>query len=201
MGIIDKIYIQKFHESKIEKYGSGNAQSLGWFSKESQLKKFDILTEIGDLNNSSVLDIGCGNGDLCDYLNKKYTGVNYTGIDFIKNFLDNAIEQNKQHANTKFYRGDFMSGELPTADYIFACGSLNYKNSDPDFVFKAIVRLYQYCKIGFGFNLLNETTNQEGILTGYSTEIITNYCKTLSPFIELKTGYEDGDFTVLVWKS
>lgn len=201
LGIIDKIYIQKFHESKIEKYGSDNAQSLGWFSKESQLKKFDILTEIGDLNNSSVLDIGCGNGDFCGYLNEKYKGVQYSGIDFIDTFLDNAIEQNKHYANTKFYHGDFMNGELPPADYVFACGSLNYKNSDPDFIFKAISRLYQHCKIGLGFNLLSETMNIDGILMTYSPDTIQDYCKTLSPLVELKRGYEEGDFTVIIEKS
>lgn len=201
MGIIDKIYIQKFHESKIEKYGSDNAQSLGWFSKESQLKKFDILTGIGNLNNSSILDIGCGNGDLCGYLNERYTGIQYTGIDFIENFLDNAIEQNKQYANTKFYHGDFMSGELPPADYVFACGSLNYKNSDPDFVFKAISRLYKHANKALGFNLLCKTLNPDGILMTYSPDVIQNYCKTLSALVELKTGYEDGDFTVIIEKS
>ena len=61
--MLDKLYIQKFHEDKIEKYGSESAKSLAWFSEEDQLKRFEILAEIGDLNNCSVLDIGCGNGD------------------------------------------------------------------------------------------------------------------------------------------
>lgn len=201
MGILDELYIRKFHESKFEQYGSDNSRSLGWFSEEGQLKRFEILSQIGDLNNRSVLDVGCGNGDLCRYLNEKYKNVQYSGIDFISTFLDNAIELNRNYPDTKFYQGDFMSGELPEADYVFACRSLNYKNSDPDFIFKAISRLYQHCKIGFGFNLLSETTNQDGILATYPPAIIENYCKTLSSNIVLNTDYEKGDFTIMIYKN
>jgi hypothetical protein len=51
--MLDKLYIQKFHEDKIEKYGSESAQSLAWFSEEEQLKRFEILTQIGNLNDKS----------------------------------------------------------------------------------------------------------------------------------------------------
>ena len=43
--MLDNLYIQKFHEDKIEKYGSESAQSLAWFSEEDQLKRFQILTQ------------------------------------------------------------------------------------------------------------------------------------------------------------
>lgn len=201
MGVIDELYIRKFHESKFEKYGSDNSHSLGWFSTESQLKRFEILSQIGDLNNKSILDIGCGNGDLCRYLNENFKNIQYSGIDLIPAFLDNAIKLNENYPNTKFYRGDFMSGELPEADYVFACGSLNYKNSDPDFIFKAVTRLFNHSKIAFGFNLLSETTNPNGILITYSPEIITNQCKTLSRNVTLKTDYEKGDFTIMLYKT
>jgi SAM-dependent methyltransferase len=198
---LDKLYIKKFHEAKIEKYGSANAQSLGWFSKESQLKRFDMLTGIGDLNNSSVLDIGCGNGDLCYYLSQKFTNVNYSGIDLVDAFLNNAIELNKHCASATFYSGNFMDDGLPVADYVFACGSLNYKSSDPDFIYKAISGLYKHCNIAFGFNLLSETINPDGILAAYSPQLIIDHCKTLSSNVILRTGYEEGDFTIWICRS
>lgn len=198
--MLDKLYIKKFHEDKIEKYGSESAQSLAWFSQNDQLKRFEILTQIGDLNNCSVLDIGCGNGDLCYYLSQHYTNFSYHGIDMIAAFLDNAIEKNKDVSSAAFYLGDFMQGTLPVVDYILVSGSLNYKNNDPDFIFKTIAHLYIHCNIALGFNLLSKTVNPDGILMAYVPKIISDFCKTLSDTVVVKENYIENDFTVMVYK-
>ncbi|MEO8535250.1 MAG: class I SAM-dependent methyltransferase [Flavobacterium sp.] len=199
--MLDNLYIQKFHEDKIEKYGSGNAQSMAWFSEEDQLKRFDILAQTGDLNQTSILDIGCGNGDLCQYLSKIFSDFSYHGIDIMPAFLDNAIEKNKDFRNARFYLGDFMQGTLPIADYVLASGSLNYKNSHPDFIFNAIAHLYAHCNKGLGFNLLSKTVNPDGILMAYSPETIVDYCKTLSKTVLLKEAYVENDFTIIMYKT
>jgi ubiquinone/menaquinone biosynthesis C-methylase UbiE len=197
--MLDNLYIQKFHEDKIEKYGSDSAQSLAWFSEEEQLKRFEILTQIGDLNDKSILDIGCGNGDLCCYLSQHFMNFSYHGIDILPTFLDNAIEKTKDFANATFYLGDFMQGTLPVLNYVLVSGSLNYKNSDPDFIFKAISRLYAHCNMALGLNLLSKTVNPEGILMAYAPKTITDFCKTLSNTV-VKENYCEGDFTVMVYK-
>lgn len=198
--MLDKLYIQKFHEDKIEKYGSESAQSLAWFSEEDQLKRFEVLAQIGDLNTNSILDIGCGNGDLCYYLSQHFKDFSYHGIDMIATFLDNAIEKNKDVSTATFYLGDFMQGTLPIVDYVLVSGSLNYKNSDPDFIFKAITHLYAHCNIALGFNLLSKTVNPNGILMAYSPKTITDFCKTLSNTVVVKENYVENDFTVMVYK-
>ncbi|NHN24913.1 class I SAM-dependent methyltransferase [Flavobacterium jejuense] len=198
--MLDKLYIQKFHEDKIEQYGSESAQSLAWFSEKDQLKRFEILAQIGNLNTKSILDIGCGNGDLCYYLSQHFTNFSYHGIDMIATFLDNAIEKNKDIPNATFYLGDFMQGNLPITDYILVSCSLNYKNSDSDFIFKAITHLYAHCNIALGFNLLSKTLNPNGILMAYYPKTITDFCKTLSNTVVVKGNYVEGDFRVMMYR-
>lgn len=198
MNIINKLNIQNFHEAKIKDHGSDSAKSLGWFSEEGQIKRFDILTHSLDLNNASILDVGCGNGDLCLYLSDKYEGFTYSGIDLVSSFLDNAIEQNENNPMAKFYLGDFMSEDLTPADYVLLSGSLNYKNSDPDFIFKAILKLFGLSNIAFGFNLLSKVMDSDGILRSYSPNIILDYCQSLSSQVELIDDYHEGDYTVIM---
>ncbi|MBI3134468.1 MAG: class I SAM-dependent methyltransferase [Bacteroidetes bacterium] len=200
MTFLDNLYIQKFHESKIEKFGSDNARSLAWNDQKSQQTRFDTLTQAGDFNNASILDIGCGNGDLCLYLSQRYSGFSYFGIDLMASFLDNAIEQTKSCSDTRFYLGDFMLVELPQVDYVLLSGSLNYKQSDPEFIFNAITKLFHQSNIAFGFNLLSGVLNPDGILTAYDPEQIVAFCRTLSPHVIFRDGYAENDYTVIMYK-
>lgn len=93
-----------------------------------------------------------------------------------------------------------MQGTLPVVDYVLVSGSLNYKNSDPDFIFKAIAHLYAHSTIALGFNLLSQTVNLEGILMAYPPKTITEFCKTLSNTVLIKENYCEGDFTVMMYK-
>jgi SAM-dependent methyltransferase len=200
MNILNNIYIQKYHEARFDIYGTNLPQSLGWFTKESQYSRFEVLSNVGDLNNVSVLDVGCGNGDLYAFLSQKYTDFQYAGIDIINVFLDNASDQYEDNENAVFYLGNFMTADLPPVDYILLSGSLNYKNTDENFIFKAIARLFQHCHMAFAFNLLSATENPDGILTSYSPLLIKEYCETLSSKVILIDQYELNDFTMMMYK-
>jgi len=70
MGTIDSVdvaYIIKYHKELISKYPQDDNLTMGW-AIDSQNVRFKILSEIDDLNNKSILDIGCGNAMLYDYL-------------------------------------------------------------------------------------------------------------------------------------
>lgn len=200
MNPVNKINIRKFHESRIEKYGSGNAKSLAWHNEESQLKRFEVLSKIGNLSNKSILDAGCGNGDFCIYLTKYFSGFAYHGLDIVSEFLDNAAERTAHLPETHFYLADFMAVDLPQVDYVFACGSLHYKNTDPEFIYQAISRLYATCRYGFAFTLLSSTPNPDGILCMYEPDKIVAFCKTLSANVQLLDSYEDGEVGVYLKK-
>lgn len=200
MNLINTVAIHTYHKACIDKFGAADLRALGWKAGEGQEARFRMLSQIGDLTNCSVLDVGCGHGDLSAYLHNQFSGLRYIGIDQLDAFLDVAIERYGHLPDTSFFQGDFSLADLPFTDYILASGALSYRNSDPDFVFKTITKLFNACRVGLGFNLLSAVENPGGILVAYDLPVIMEHCRTLSERVVLKEGYYENDFTVLVLK-
>ncbi len=198
-SLTDSSYIFRYHRDMIAIHGSKGTAALGWRDQHSQAVRFDILSKIADLKGHSILDVGCGYGDLRIYLNDLYPDIVYTGIEQIPEMVDEAIERNEYFQNVSFISGNFISMNLPAADYVLASGSLNYRNSDPEFIFRIILKLYASCKLGLGFNLLSAIP-PNGLLVAYDSNEIVNYCKTLSSNVVLKNDYTEEDFTIFMYR-
>lgn len=198
MDLIDIVAIHHYHQGRIHRFGKDASRALGWKTPEGQSARFDVLCSIADMSHASVLDAGCGHGDLRAFLNEKFTGTRYLGIDQIEAFLDIAVEKYGHLPDTSFFSGDFSEAELPVTDYILACGALSYRNSDPGFAFRTIKKLFDSCRLGFAFNMLAKVESAEGILVSYNPQRVLTYCKSLTPDVELKEGYYEEDFTVMM---
>lgn len=198
MNLIDRITINSFHNDRIKEFGTGTIGALGWSGVEVQLKRFEILSNIANLNGCSVIDAGCGHSDLFPFLKIKYPGFFYTGIENNSAFLDIAIERYGDDPNAKFMLGDFTGAELPLADYILCCGALSYKNNESDFIKNTITKLFASCRYGLGFNLLSEVKNPGGIIVAYEPQEILAICRQLTPHVELHDGYLPGDFSIFL---
>jgi len=200
MSSTDRIIVNRYHEMAIRAHGASSVGALGWLDSESQLSRFEMLAGIGDMNNRSVLDAGCGHGDLFAFLSEKYRLGQYTGIDHSETFVITAIKKYGKHPQVCFQLADFDTDELPEADYVLLSGSLNYRNSDPGFIYKMIAKLFAACKIAMGFNLLNDVYDPIGILVAYNMEAINDYCRTLTGNTILHKDYTQGDFTIWMYK-
>ncbi len=74
----------------MEKYGN-NVKTVGWGSKEDQFLRFDMLLRGININNKSILDLGCGLGDIGDYLySKNADNFYYTGVDLSEKLIERA---------------------------------------------------------------------------------------------------------------
>ncbi|MGG9963615.1 class I SAM-dependent methyltransferase [Ferruginibacter sp. SUN106] len=199
MHLIDTAHVFRFHKSLTEKYGVGTTGALGWKKPEGQQARFKILSGIANLDDCTVLDAGCGHGDLYAFLCNIYPGVQYSGIEQIPALLEVAFSRYGHLHNARFFQGDFENPSLPAADYILACGALSYRNSDNLFVFKTIEKLFASCKTGLGFNLLSKTDFAEGLLVAYDPDYIKAYCCTLTDKVILIKDYYEDDFTVFMY--
>lgn len=199
MNITDRIAIKLYHTMREKENGGGTVKALGYRHDDDQLSRFAMLADIGDMNDCSVLDAGCGYGDLRAYLNHKYPRLKYTGIDQSEAFLMVASGRYAHLPETAFYLGDFCNAELPPADYVLASGSLNYHSSESRFIYNTITKLFNTSRIAFGFNLLRKI-EPGGILVAYDADDIMRHCRTLTPKVVLHDNYFEGDFTIWMYR-
>lgn len=101
-----------------------NHEILDWGDKDAQFKRFEILSQNVDLKSKTLLDIGCGLGDLYRHLSK--TGnlpLSYTGSDIVEAMINLAKEQQPE---CSFICSDVFS-HPPTEkfDVIYCSGIFN----------------------------------------------------------------------------
>ena len=198
-SLADSDSIFRYHRNMILFHGSQSSTALGWRDRESQVIRFKALAEIAGLTNCSVLDAGCGYGDLFTFLDQLYTNLTYTGIEQIPELFDEAVSRFTNQQQVNFIQGNFNTFNIPVTDYVFASGSLNYKSTTNNYIFKAILKLYESCRLGVAFNLLSHI-EPNGLLIAYDPGTIVKYCESLCNRVVIKNDYTDGDFTVFMYR-
>ncbi len=201
MELIEKATIIHYHRHRIKEF-SGTVKSLGWKGAASQLKRFEVLAQVADLNGRSIMDLGCGQGDLKGFLDERVSEFAYIGIDQMPEFI---IEANRRYGhlpNTAFYQTDFSATELPTVEYVIASGALGYRSVNSTYYKEMIARMYASAQSALAFNMLDRATFPDHpLLVGHDVEEIEAFCKSLSPRVELIKGYLVDDFTIFMYRA
>ena len=120
---------------------------MGWREAESQLKRFEVLAGVGDLNGCSVLDIGCGGG-VDTLIAAMIVGPEgkVVGVDMTPEMLERAVK-NLNETNLSNVTFEPASAEnLPFPDEsIDVAISNGVFNLIPDKV-KALAEVYRVLK-------------------------------------------------------
>lgn len=80
------------YNNRLQEFGY-DPKTLGWGGgKEKQFHRFEALRQIGISEKDSVLDVGCGFGDLYGYLQMKGWKGEYLGVDINEKLLEVSKE-------------------------------------------------------------------------------------------------------------
>ena len=75
--------------------GKGSFAFNGWGSRRSQFRRYEVVVkECGIRSGDSVLDVGCGTGDLYWYLHDHGIDVRYAGMDVVPKMVELAKKNN-----------------------------------------------------------------------------------------------------------
>ena len=133
LGAVARAAKERFTQ-RYELYGY-SPLSLGWDSTQSQQIRFKRLINEIDCCGKSILDIGCGFGDLCSFLiSEGIEYETYLGWDIVDSFIFEARNRFGQPRNS-FELCDITSFEdslEPVADITIMLGLLNWNLGSRD---------------------------------------------------------------------
>ncbi len=176
--------------------------TLGW-KKGRQPIRFDVLSSQYDFNDKSVLDIGCGFGDLLSTLGTKFGPLNsYTGVDLVEPLIEEARRRWPAHT---FLIGDFLELEFGSGfDYAVASGVFNHRLAGVDneaFIEAAMRRTFDLCRDGFAFDFLSDKVDHRLEHTFHaSPEWVLSVAFSLSRNVVMRNDYMPFEFSVFVFK-
>jgi Methylase involved in ubiquinone/menaquinone biosynthesis len=198
----DKNEIIKLYNDRYDNYGY-SPKTLGW-KKGKQNIRFEILTSLYNFENKSVIDIGCGFGDLNISLREKILNYKYTGIDLTESLIKKAKEIYGDH-HVNFQVGDFLEMEFDeTFDYAIVSGMFNYKLNEIDnytYVERVMEKALELSRDGIAFDFLSDKVDYKNeIGFYYSPEKILSIAYKFSKNIVLRSDYMPFEFSLFVFK-
>jgi SAM-dependent methyltransferase len=189
------------YQKRFSRFGF-DPRSVQWQSLGASHQRFRQFWAEIDFNNRSVLDIGCGFGELARFLNKRYKNVDYTGVDIVPEFIAQA---QKRFPHNKFQLRDILTDPLDKKfDIVLASGVINTNvKNNLKYREKAIKIMFAHAKRVFAFNMLGsypqpKTKKGSNVYYADSLEIL-KYCLTLTRRVLLRHHYHPKDFTIFMY--
>ncbi len=207
-------YINRYNE-RLEEFGY-DPRSLGWGTGglERQYIRFSNLLDIKKFSTSevsSVLDIGCGFGDCCEYLEQTNPQAIYTGVDINNSLIEIA---KKKFPNNNFFCGDILDQKFydlisnnskKKFDIVISSGVFNYKLTNEnqyDYICRMLEIMFSLSKIGIAADFLTDKVDfmHEG---AFHTNIECLYTKTRDKITKksiFRNDYLDYEFILYLLK-
>ncbi len=150
--------LKNHYNPRLEKYNE-TYRILDWESREAQIARFGVLLDNINIEGLSILDVGCGCGDLFGMLNERGLDVKYTGVDILPGMIDKA---RSVHKGGEFHCGDiFASDEICRCSYdvVFSSGIFNLNlGNNMQFFDTAVPVLKKLASKYLVVNLLDESS-------------------------------------------
>lgn len=203
MPLSDKQETIERYSSRYQKFGY-SPKSLGW-DKGKQDVRFEILTSQYDFSEKSVLDIGCGFGDLNKTLNEKYAhNYSYLGVDLVPDLVNEARKQYVGD-NIDFRTGDFLDISFEnTFDFVIASGIFNHRLNNVnnyDLIEAAIIKALSLSNDGLAFDFLSDKVDYQLEHTFHSSpEKILSIAYKYSRNIVIRNDYMPFEFALFIFK-
>jgi SAM-dependent methyltransferase len=198
--------LTSYHQRLVERHGAAGVRSLGWTSQETQERRFLSLWRMaGSPGTGSLLDVGCGSGDLKGFLESHGGALQYIGIDARPEVVQIARQR---HPDVRFEVRDAHSctalGER--FDCVFASGLFGLAAvCSTEYVSDVLASLWQVAGRVLVFNMNSDRLPAEQRkpedFHGDPGAVLDFCLRQFSPQVRLEHGMaRQSDCSVAVWR-
>ena len=186
-----------------DKHGTSSKAVL-WDDPQTQYFRFSQLVKSLDLDDpgKTLLDIGCGNGELYKFLNFSGFRGKYAGYDINEKLLAQA---RARFAGIDVQNRDLMREEIGQRfDYVVSSGLFNVDAGQSSaWVNDFLRKMYALCDGVMTFNMISTHVNfrEEGMFYMDPAEVLTFCIKHLAKRTTLEHHNLPFNFTVTVFRN
>lgn len=201
MNPADREAYRARYVDRLKRYGH-DPRTLGWAAGK-QAERFTSLTELLPIARMrSVLDVGCGFGDLYDFLRRGGFTGQYTGIDFIPELIETGRAAYPEADLRVGDVAEFAPGER--FDIVIASGIFNAKLAHDDqwtHVTSTLERMFDLCTVAAGADFLTSYCDFEREDLFYCPpERVFGFAKSLTRRVGLLHHYMPFEFAIVLFK-
>lgn len=194
--------LKRHYEPRIHPEKEGY-QILDWEDQSSQRRRFDALIRAVDLAGKRLLDLGCGVGDLCLYLEEKKIACEYTGVDILDCMIGEAC---RRCEGGRFLQADLLTEEpFPprSFDVVFCSGIFNLETGDNrQLLTRYLGRLPLFAGEAVVINLLSvNSPDRQERYHYFDPHKVREEALKLYRRVEIDQGYLKNDFTLVCRES
>ncbi len=199
MSFFDFSALSEDYDKSLERFGPG-PKALLWWDYRSMAIRFRELVSDAPIFGKSIMDAGCGLGDLLPFLYAKSPDFRYLGVDKKTEFIEIARQRYDGH---EFKVDDPFHKKIGMFDVVLSSGVMN-GNVDNWLAKrkKMIANLFDQTGEVLAFNMAGgfKPPPDDSLIAYANPQEIFDFCKSLTPRVVLKTEYLQKDFTIVMFK-
>jgi SAM-dependent methyltransferase len=196
-------YLTRYN-NRLDSFGY-DPRSLGWGGgKERQYLRFDKTLNFVNFTSHpihSILDVGCGFGDLGNWLSSHFPNINYTGIDI----NPNLVEIGKRNFGLNLYQSNnIYDFEENSFDLVISNGIFNaqlHHENQLDYLENHLFSFHKICRVGFSCDFMSQYVDFKHPGSYHTKEQdVIDIIKKLSKRYIIRNDYLDYEFMVYMFK-
>lgn len=199
MSIFNSRQLREDYEKSLKQFGPGPKALLWWDYRSMAIRFRELVADI-PVEGKSIMDAGCGMGDLLPYLYAKSSDFRYLGLDTNEGFLEVAKKRYEGH---EFRLGDPFQEKIGVFDVVISSGVMNSNETSwKKKRRKMIKNLFAQTGEVLAFNMAGglNPPRDDSLIAYADAQEVFEFCKTMTNRLILRTAYLKKDFTIVMFK-